>query len=221
MEDEKAASRAAWSRHQRFVRQKRRGRGGRVGTRRRDDGVVIKEQQREYGEGPGEENVGAGDDYEEWLESCPKEMPMLLRRQRHVLPDVSFMLSQETGGCVSGRVVGDIELGALGAILDRLPDSIRLDISEDMCRVLGIEYVSVKKSIKGDFFAKQSEDVVSGHPEQETPVDTKIVVQETVKNTLEDDLDALLDLGEAPGRGPATMIGEDEQEDLDAWFDGL
>lgn len=100
---EKAASRAAWNRHQRFLRQKKRGHGGKRGVEPHGPRIVsagstdsVRLQNRRYEEdidgGDDLGGVGSGEDYEEWLSSCPREIPMLLQRQRHALPDVGFLL---------------------------------------------------------------------------------------------------------------------------------
>lgn len=115
--------------------------GSRQHVRRGDN---VKEQERREYQGEGgyvEDTDGEiGDDYEEWLATCPKEIPSLLRRQRHALPDVSFLVSRE--GDASESMTEDIDLGALAKMLELLPDSVLLDIPEDMCRIMGIEYVS-------------------------------------------------------------------------------
>lgn len=233
MEDEKAASRAAWNRHQRFVRQKKRGRGGgRVGSRRHvlDE---VKEQGRPYDEECDESTVAEGDDYEEWLSSCPKEMPSLLRRQRVALPDVSFLLSRMEGNLSGHASVeekhGDVDLGVLAVILDRLPDSVRLEIPVEICSMLNIEAARpsyMDDVVARDSFAmKQSTVSVLDALHQQSVDDDDDVDQEKVKVqdsiTLADDLDALLDLGNPVGRQSSAIIGQGEEEDLDAWFDAL
>lgn len=232
MEDEKAASRAAWNRHQRFVRQKKRGRsGGRVGSRRHvlDE---VKEQGRHYDEECGESTVAEGEDYEEWLSSCPKEMPSLLRRQRVALPDVSFLLSRMEGNLSrqassEEEKQSDVDLSALVAILDRLPDSVRLEIPVEICSILNIEPPRSSQIIENvvarDSFAmkKSTVSVLDANQqsvEEEVEEDDEEAQDST---TLADDLDALLDLGNPVVRQSSAMIGKGEEEDLDAWFDAL
>ena len=245
MEDEKAASRAAWNRHQRFVRQKKRGRGGgggRVGSRRHVLDEVVKEQGRHYEEEECDASaVAEGDDYEEWLSSCPKEMPLLLRRQRVGLPDVSFLLSRMEGNlsglASSAEEEKQMDLGVLAAILDRLPDSVRLEIPVDICSVLNIEPVRssyIDDVVAGDSFAmkKHTGYVLDGLRQQSSMEDNKYHVEEEEEEeeeekiqesttTLADDLDVLLDLGDPVVRQSSAMIGQGEEEDLDAWFDAL
>ena len=246
MEDEKAASRAAWNRHQRFVRQKKRGRGGgggRVGSRRHVLDEVVKEQGRHYDEEECDTSaVVEGDDYEEWLSSCPKEMPLLLRRQRVGLPDVSFLLSRMEGnlsGLASSEEETQMDLGVLAAILDRLPDSVRLEIPVEICSMLNIE--DVRSSYRDDVVARDSfalkkrtgsvldglrqqssmeDQVEEDHIEEKVEEVEEEKIQEST-TTLADDLDALLDLGNPLVRQSSAMIGQGEEEDLDAWFDAL
>lgn len=194
------------------------------------DGDVNEQEYRE--DLPTYTDQFVGEDYGEWLASCPKEMPLFLRRQRHALPDVSFLASQGKEPA-SGKMVEDLDLGALVKILERLPASVQLDISADTCNILGIEYVSYEKDVvAGDSFAMRcnnctdesahgnGEDTTDSHKEHR--MDTFHENQRVEnKSCLEDDLDALLNLGGTPEQQSSAMIGDDEQEDLDAWFESL
>ncbi len=192
---------------------------------RRGDNVKEQERRECQGEGGYVEDTDGeiGDDYEEWLATCPKEMPSLLRRQRHALPDVSFLASRE--GDASESMTEDIDLGALAKMLELLPDSMLLDIPEDMCRIMGIEYVScVEDGRAHDPFAMRchvNTRADDEHDDGDGDSHTIRDVDSQKKNSLEDDLDALLNLGEAPGEQALAMIGQNEQEDLDAWFESL
>lgn len=209
----KAAARASWNRHQRFLRQKKRGQGRGRRPHERVDGDVEGQHRRyedERGDLSPDTHVGA--DYEEWLVSCPKDMPEYLQRQRQSLPDVSYLLLSSVHGpsvppgTVSVKDNDGLDLGALADVLDLVPEFVYSDVAQ-------VRRYRAMLMVHDPFVMIQTEPTLPS-------ADQESIEHGEESSSLVDDLDALLNLGD--GQSPATqMIDQDEQEDLDAWFEAL
>ena len=227
---EKAGSRAVWKKRQQFNR-RHRGRGGRGrgrGGLHRESHVEA--QARVYDDDYNGGMLAAvdesGEDYGEWLELCPRDVPQIMRRQRRDLPDTELFVG---GDCRVDAVVtrkgGVLDLGKLAEILGWLPVEVLLDAEADSSwnKEIDRSRMFCDRLITNDMFVQYGNAAAVTAIESSGGENLKEEKSQEVppfKVSIEEELDALLSLN-PPDTTRSEVISKGEEEDLDAWFDSL